>query len=138
MIIEWSAPDWHGSAILSYRIEVRSQSGDFYEEYSYCDGSLSAVVSSRQCTIPLLTLQAPPFYLTLGDSVFASVTASNVYGESNASPIGNGAIIVEVPDAPVSLADNVQYTSDTVIALTWNNGISQGGATIIDYKITYD
>jgi hypothetical protein len=52
--------------------------------------------------------------------------------------MGNGAIIVEVPDAPVGLADDVQYTSDTIIAFTWNNGISQGGSTIIDYKITYD
>ena len=52
--------------------------------------------------------------------------------------MGNGAIIVEVPDAPLGLADDVQYTSDTIIAFTWNNGISQGGSTIIDYKITYD
>jgi len=51
---------------------------------------------------------------------------------------GNGATVVEVPDAPVGLTDNLLITSDSVVEFTWNNGISYGGSPIIDYKITYD
>jgi len=103
-----------------------------------CDGADSAIVAALKCTIPLLSLQSYPFNLKLGDSVFATVTASNVYGESQTSPAGNGATIVVVPDSPVSVADNVQVTSLTRIGLTWINGISVGGSPIIDYKVTYD
>lgn len=55
-----------------------------------------------------------------------------------ASPAGNGATIVQVPDAPIQLADNVLLTSATVLALTWTDGISHGGKPIIDYKVEFD
>jgi hypothetical protein len=32
--------------------------------------------------VPLSSLQASPFSLSVGESVFAKVSASNVYGES--------------------------------------------------------
>jgi len=70
--------------------------------------------------------------------VYATITATNAYGESEASPAGNGATIVQVPDAPIQLADNVLLTSATVLALTWTDGISHGGKPIIDYKVEYD
>jgi hypothetical protein len=76
--------------------------------------------------------------LALGDSVFATITASNVYGESQDSPAGNGATIVLVPDAPVGVSDNTLITSATKIGFTWMNGISHGGSAIIDYRVTYD
>jgi len=69
-------------------------------------------VSELKCTIPLSTLQEQPLGLTLGDSVQVTVTASNAYGESEESVAGNGAIIVEVPDAPVGLIDDTIVTSD--------------------------
>jgi len=103
-----------------------------------CDGSDSVIVAELKCTIPLLSLQSYPFSLKLGDSVFATVTASNTYGESQASPAGNGATIMVVPDSPVSVTDNVEVTSVTRISLTWINGISHGGSPILDYKVTYD
>lgn len=43
-----------------------------------------------------------------------------------------------MPDAPVSLLDNSVVTSDSVAAFTWSDGVSHGGAPIIDYKIEYD
>ena len=62
----------------------------------------------------------------------------NVYGESAASASGNGATIVLVPDAPINLADNSVVTTQSVIGLTWSNGPSAGGSSIIDYRISYD
>jgi hypothetical protein len=95
-------------------------------------------VASRQCTIPLLALQDSPYLLVLGDSVRAIVSASNAYGESSASPAGNGATIVTVPDAPVGLSNDLAITTASVIGIKWNNGVSTGGSAIIDYRVSYD
>jgi hypothetical protein len=45
---------------------------------------------------------------------------------------------VLVPNAPVGLANNPSVTLATQIGLTWADGISNGGTTIIDYQIWYD
>jgi hypothetical protein len=49
--------------------------------------------------------------LPWGSSVFAIVTAVNIYGLSLESSAGNGAIILTVPDAPVMLANNPSGTT---------------------------
>jgi hypothetical protein len=73
-----------------------------------------------------------------GDSIFARVIAVNFYGESDPSDIGNGAIILLVPDSPIALADNTAVTTAYVIGFTWADGMSSGGSPIIDYRVTYD
>ena len=82
----------------------------FALELSSCDGSNSVIVISSQCTIPLSTLTAIPFNLKLGDSVNVKIIASNAYGDSVISAVENGAIIVLVPDAPLTLADSPGVT----------------------------
>ena len=77
------------------------------------------MVTSLSCTIPIASLISSPFNLTYGSSVYARVTAKNYYGSSITSMEANGAIIVGVPDSPLSLADNTAVTSATVIGLTW-------------------
>ncbi len=42
------------------------------------------------------------------------------------------------PDAPLSIASNAALTTSTTIALTWTDGLSNGGTNIIDYRIYYD
>jgi hypothetical protein len=54
------------------------------------------------------------------------------------SSVGNGAIIVYVPDAPINMASNTAFTTSKIISIIWNDGPSDGGTPIIDYKITYD
>jgi hypothetical protein len=44
--------------------------------------------------MPILRLEAAPFLLELGDSIVATVTATNKYGESAQSVQGNGAVIL--------------------------------------------
>ena len=58
-----------------------------------CDGSTIQVISNRECFIPLSTLTAEPYLLTLGASVLVKVVAVNFYGESAFSSAGNGAVI---------------------------------------------
>jgi len=46
--------------------------------------------------------------------------------------------MILVPDAPRSLQNDVTVTSDTKIKLTWQQGLSNGGAPITDFLVYYD
>ena len=85
-----------------------------------------------------MTLQANPYDLVQGDEVEAIVTATNSYGESAASELGSGAVILLVPSSPVGLADNTAVTNAARIGFTWNDGLNTGGSPIISYRVTYD
>lgn len=61
-----------------------------------------------------------------------------MYGESEQSDAGNDAVILEVPDAPINLADNVAITTAYVIGYTWEDGNSYGGTPILDYRLWWD
>ena len=52
--------------------------------------------------------------------------ATNAYGDSAISDVGNGAIMVLVPDAPINLQDDPLTTSDSVIRFIWSDGVSDG------------
>jgi hypothetical protein len=88
--------------------------------------------------MPLSVLYASPFSLVLGDHIYAKIIAINSYGDSLASEPGDGAAVVFLPDAPVNLANNAAITSATTVGLTWSNGVSNGGKTILDYKVWFD
>lgn len=90
------------------------------------------------CRIPLSVLTAAPFNLILGNSIDASVTATNIYGNSDPSMVGSGGNIVYVPDAPVSFQNVPSITTASQIGLQWLNGASSGGVPIDDYRIEYD
>jgi hypothetical protein len=66
------------------------------------------------------------------------VIATNDYGDSITSESGNGAVIVLVPDAPSDVRNDPTVTKNNVIGLQWDEGPTDGGSTIIDYRITYD
>jgi len=44
--------------------------------------------------------------LTYGDSIYAKLVASNIYGVSPESNSGNGATVVVTPDPPINLVKN--------------------------------
>ena len=67
----------------------------------------------------LSVLEAAPFNLIEGDHVYVKVTASNVYGESEFSAVGNGATIWVVPDAPTFFTNNAGVTNAFEIGLLW-------------------
>lgn len=64
-------------------------------------------------------LTAVPFNLVLGDSIDATVVATNIYGDSEISVVGSGGNIVYVPDAPISLEDEPLITTASQIGLKW-------------------
>lgn len=136
VIVTWSTPDNGGSSITSYLVKARHQDGATYSVLTCTQGSAD-VVSLRTCTVPISQLIASPFSLVYGTSVFARITALNVYGSSVESTGGNGAIILTIPDAPVSLANNPDVTTGSQIKISWAQGSSNGGTAVIDFTISY-
>lgn len=110
----------------------------YTEELVNCDGTSPAIISTDQCSIPLSTLIQAPYSLALGHTINAKLIAYNDYGTSLESSAGGGAVIVLVPDAPVSLANVPSLTRDNKIGLSWTDGPSNGGTVIIDYEVYYD
>jgi hypothetical protein len=78
-----------------------------------------------------------PYLLLQGNSVKITVTATNSYGTSGVSAEGVGAVIKLVPDAPLLLKKDIT-SNEYLIKLTWSDGASDGGSSIIDYIVYYD
>jgi len=78
------------------------------------------------------------FQLPWGSGVYAKVVAYNLYGDSLESAVGNGAIILTNPDAPVNLAETIASRSATSITLSWELGTANGGAPVLDYRLSTD
>lgn len=71
--------------------------------------------------------------------VYAKVFAYNYYGDSlSESNLGNGAIIVFVPDHPLDLSNDDSITNAFQIGLRWTEGLNNGGEIVLFYKIIYD
>jgi hypothetical protein len=77
-------------------------------------------------------LQATPFNLLAGSSVFAKVKASNSSVSSAYSLAGNGAAIPTVPNTPVAPETAI---SGTNIVISWA-APADGGSVITGYEVT--
>lgn len=92
-------------------------------------------VLPRTCTVPLETLVSAPYNLLSGEGVWARIVCGNVLGNSMASNAGNDAIIPRPADSCLNL--NMIARNTNSIQFGWTDGISNGGAPIECYKITY-
>lgn len=125
---------------------IRKYDGiNYLEELTSCDGTDSTILANTQCTISLTILEAVPYSLSLGESVFAKVLASNVKGDSSESDVGSGALIITQPDPPLNLAENEAERSATSIGLTWSitsdggrrlSTYSNGYSSVVDYEVS--
>jgi hypothetical protein len=137
VIVDWTASSDQGTPITAYKVYLRQSDLVYTLELTSCNGGDNTIISATLCTIPLSTLRASPFNLVQGNSVFAKVIATNLYGDSLLSSAGNGALVQVVPNAPSSLANNAAVTTRSKIGITWTV-VNNGGSTIIDYRISYD
>lgn len=90
------------------------------------------------CSIDSHILNSAPFNIPWGSSVYAKVSAINDYGESNFSTEGNGGIIITKPDAPQNFVENISSRTLNSIGFTWEQGASNGGELVDDFRIYYD
>ena len=138
VVFDWSTPVNNGLPVTSYKVLIRQSDNQYEEIIDYCNGAQSIIVTVTECTIPLSTLTSEPFNLVLNDSIDAMVEAYNAYGTSGFSAVGGGALIQYVPDAPIDLTTEPDSTSATQVSFSWSDGLSDGGAAVIDYRIYYD
>lgn len=94
-------------------------------------------MATRTCQIESTLLATGAFRLNEGDHIYFKVKASNVYGDSEYSAVGNGASMWTYPDTPLNLANNAQITSASQIGLTWQEGVSNGGTAVLDFRVYY-
>lgn len=112
--ISWTKPYNGGSLITAYTVEIRHSDGiSFSEDDTYCDGTVSTLVSTRTCSIPIDKIRAAPYLHDWGAHIWARVKAVNIVGSSEFSAEGNGAQIITNPDPPTLLADVPEITSKT-------------------------
>lgn len=88
--------------------------------------------------MPIATLRSAPFNLPWGASIKAKIYAINDYGTSDASPVGNGAIILTIPDPPENLVHVASETTSEQISLVWTDAVEDGGTEIISYTVNWD
>lgn len=116
---------------------MHSDEETFSVDTVICDGSIEDVITSRTCVIASSRFTESPYNHAWGSSIYAKVYATNIKGVSVESLSGNGAIILRIPDVPVSLANVPELTSKSTIGLQWSDGIDNGGTPIIDYTLSY-
>jgi hypothetical protein len=78
-----------------------------------------------------------PFDLAYGTSIYAKLVATNVFGDSLESEAGNGAVIVTNPDSPLNIGEMPEYWSASSITIEWDEGVANGGKTVLDYRVSY-
>ena len=100
------------------------QSDGTYTTYTGCTGI------AVSCTVPISVLQAAPYNLVAGSSVFAKVKATNSIGSSAYSLVGNGAVLT-APSAP---AAPIIAISGTDVTITWPAPAS-GSTPITGYTV---
>ena len=95
----------------------------------------SSILTS--CIIPVAVLRNAPYSLEWGSSIYAKVTATNVYGDSLESLEGNGAVITTQPDQPTNVAEVYDQRSKSTLGLTWVAPVFTGGAVVDDYRVSF-
>ena len=84
VVVDWTAPADHSSAISAYKVEFLKSDGSYTEETSNCLGTDSGVISATQCTIPMTTLQ-PLLGLAVDTVIQCRISAQNANGWSGTS-----------------------------------------------------
>lgn len=85
-------------------------------------------------------LRASPYNLAWGSSVYARVSAINVYqtsAYSDQTPETNKAVIITYPSKPLSLHETVADRTATAVGLAWLEGTDNGGSAVVDYEISH-
>ncbi len=110
--IAWTQPTTNGLTVTQYEILIKKKDGTFASA-STCVGTDSSVITSRSCSVTMLTLRNT-FNLVLNDLVVAKVRAYNAKGWSTYSSENvSGATIKTEPAAPTALIQNGALTDDT-------------------------
>jgi len=138
VIFTWIAPDYMGSPITGYKLEIKQSDGTYSEELTQCDARRDPIPSALTCMVTKSALRTDPYNLQWGDDVWARVTAINLYGESLVSEPGNGAKLLTYPDPPINLIEDWSPKTQTTIGITWEDSAFDGGSAFTTYRVWYN
>lgn len=138
VLISWTAPSFNYKTISQYDILILDNDGTWRNDMTYCNGSVSSVVSSASCRIPMSILRASPFSLPFRAAVTAKVRAMNEDGYGEYSSSGSGATIETAPSKMTAISRD-SSTSQTLLVIDWNALVSpdNGDAEILLYQAQY-
>jgi hypothetical protein len=139
--IRWTAPFNNYEALDAYRISIKTSTGTFETETTYCDGSSTAVFAGLSCLVPVSVLTAAPFSLSAGATVQAVVEAHNARGWGPASVENTlGAIIVTVPHQMAAPVRDDAGTTISYIKVTWTtlSEPENGMTPVLSYNLEWD
>lgn len=71
--ISWTAPASNFATIDAYRVLIITSTSTFIESTTYCDGSLSATITSLACLVPMNAFWSSPFSLVQNTLIQAEV-----------------------------------------------------------------
>lgn len=111
-----------GTPVIDYRIKYKLSSDAIYT-------TLVTGITTTSFTTTLLKQ---------GSEYTFKVESRNAFGYSTTFSNEVTILQAQVPDAPVTLANNAAVTASTQVGLTWSAGAFNGGSPIIDYKLSYD
>jgi hypothetical protein len=136
--IEWIAPNDNGSPITGFAILIRQNDLVYSQQLSFCDGATDEIRTAVKCLVPISVLTETPYSLPWGSHVYAKIIAYNIYGDSMTSEAGFEAIILTVPNAPRFLIETISARTENSITFTWSAEAANGGAPVLDYRVSYD
>ena len=64
------------------------------------------------------------------------IIATNIKGNSPISDTSIGVKMLHVPSAPVNLMNDENLAIDTMISISWEDGISDGGSVVFEYMVS--
>lgn len=118
--IEWGLSSDNGSPITGYTIYIQKYNSlEFAIEWTNCNGTETTIRTTRTCYVPINILRGSTYNHPWGASIYAKVVATNIYGLSDESAVGNGATILTVPDAPLNVVEVVSMRAATSITISW-------------------
>jgi hypothetical protein len=140
VLISWNEAVPHGATVTEYKIFIRQHGTEevLVVAPGSCDGTDEQTINEYYCWVSLFDLIEPPYNLVKGEEIQVSIVATNSYGDSDYSPLGNGALTQLVPDAPINLTRDEDVTDADVIRFTWTEGLSDGGTPVLDYDVYWD
>lgn len=94
VVVTWTAPNPHSSAIDAYEVLFKKLDGTFSTELTACDASTSPIITALSCTVPMATLRTLTS-LTVGSVIQVKLRAHNTNGWGDYSELNIGGAKIE-------------------------------------------
>ena len=132
ILVKWTGPTKLGGyPVTEYKFELRTNGSE------YTSAVLNCTLSQTTCYLPMTTMQAHPYYLTVGQEIAVRITTANQLGWG--TPILHSAGYVQsVPSQmPQPL---VKVLGAGAVRIEWPllDGLATGNQPVLTYDLVWD